>query len=76
MGPGPPFPASTGLYLPRSGRNEDPGPEGVVAGETGSFFDWIRNVRISHRSLLVFLVLLAGLWVLFTYTDLWYRLFP
>jgi hypothetical protein len=47
-----------------------------VAGETGSFFDWIRNVRISHRSLLVFLLLLAGLWMLFTYTDLWYRLFP
>jgi hypothetical protein len=47
-----------------------------MAQESGSFFDWIRNVRISHRSLLLFLVFLAGLWVLFTYTDLWYRLFP
>ena len=47
-----------------------------MAQASGSFFDWIRNVRISHRSLFLFLVFLAGLWVLFTYTDLWYRLFP
>lgn len=47
-----------------------------MAQESGSFFDWIRDARISPRSLLLFLVFLAGLWLLFTYTDLWYRLFP
>lgn len=56
--------------------HDDPGSEGPMAQASGSFFDWIRNVRISHRSLLFFLAFLAGLWVLFTYTDLWYRLFP
>ncbi len=56
--------------------HHEPGSEGPMAQESGSFFDWIRNVRISHRSLFLFLVFLAGLWVLFTYTDLWYRLLP
>jgi hypothetical protein len=44
--------------------------------ERGSLFDRIRKARVSHRSLLLFLVVLAGVWALFTYTDLWYRIFP
>lgn len=44
-------------------------------GGSGSL-DWVHQFRVSPLALLIFLGVLAGLWALFEFTELWYVLFP
>jgi hypothetical protein len=38
--------------------------------------NWIRDVRVGWGTLGIILGVLVALWALFTFTDLWYVLFP
>jgi hypothetical protein len=68
------------------GAPEDPlrvrtrGPERPVGARTpaepGNSLGWVHQFRVTPLTLGVILALLAGLWILFETTDLWYRLFP
>ena len=41
-----------------------------------SIFDRIRETRITPGMLAIIIAALVGLFLLFTFTDLWYVLFP
>lgn len=41
-----------------------------------SIFDRIRDVRVTPGALAVIMLALVGIVLLFTFTDLWYILFP
>ncbi len=47
-----------------------------AARAEGNSLSWVHTFRVSPLALLLFLAVMAGLWILFDRTDLWYRLFP
>lgn len=44
--------------------------------ESPRTFDRFHQVSVTPRGLILFLLLLAGLYLLFDQTDLWYVIFP
>lgn len=47
-----------------------------AARAEGNSLSWVHTFRVSPLALFLFLAVMAGLWILFDRTDLWYRLFP